>query len=279
MPPSERAVEVLGVRFHGLTRREAAQAVIKMVERGEKGYVVKPYSEFMPVAVEDIRIREVLNGASLCLPDGIGILWAAHYLLLRGGRLRALLQVPLSLAAMALNPKAIRDPLPENMSGPDLTWELLGALDAAGVSVYFLGGTPEEIEGARERIGASFPRLRIAGVRDGYFDSNGTENDSVVESINAAAPKVLFVGMGFPRQELWIAGNLPRLNVNVAVAEGGSFTFISGRVRRAPHWFRRFGLEWLFRLARQPWRLKRQARLPRFVRLVVRERLERISAR
>jgi len=263
------------VRFDALRRGEAARAVVEMVSRGEKGYVVKPYSEFMPVAVEEGRIREVLNGATLCLPDGIGILWAAHYLALKGGRLRALLQAPLSLATMALRPTSIRHPLPENMSGPDLTMQMLAALDDSAASVYLLGGTAEEVEGARARIEDAFPRLRIVGARDGYFDE--AQSEEVADAINAASPQVLFVGMGFPRQELWIAGNLPRLNVNVAVAEGGSFTFISGKVQRAPHWFRRFGLEWLFRLARQPWRLKRQARLPRFVRLVVRERLERIA--
>lgn len=263
------------MRFDALRRDEAARAVVEMVSRGEKGYAVKPYSEFMPVAVEDERIRDVLNGATLCLPDGIGILWAAHYLALKGGRLRALLQAPLSLATMALRPESIRHPLPENMSGPDLTMEMLAALDEAEASVYLLGGTAEEIGGARKRIEGLFPRLRVVGARDGYFGEE--ENAAVVEAVNAASPQVLFVGMGFPLQELWIAENLPRLNVNVAVAEGGSFTFISGKVQRAPHWFRRFGLEWLFRLARQPWRLKRQARLPRFVRLVVRERLERIS--
>lgn len=250
-----------------------------MVERGEKGYVVKPYSEFMPAAVEDERIRDVLNGASLCVPDGIGILWAAHYLSLQGGRMRALLQVPLSLASMALKPEAIRQPLPENMSGPDLTWEMLSALDGAGASICLLGGTREELAGAQSRIRDAFQQLQVAGVRDGYFDSSGPQNDAVIDAINAVSPEVLFVGMGFPRQELWIADNLPRLNVNVAVAEGGSFSFLSGRIRRAPHWFRRSGLEWLFRLARQPWRLKRQARLPRFVRLVVQERLQRIAAR
>lgn len=265
------------MRFAALTRHEAAQAVVSMVERGEKGYVVKPYSEFMPVAAEDERIREILNGAALCLPDGIGILWAAHYLSLRGGRLRALLQAPLSLLTMALSPKSIRHPLPENMSGPDLTMGMLAQLAEVGASVYLLGGTAEEVTGAQRRIESAFPALRIAGAHDGYFGVD--ENDGVVEAINAVSPQVLFVGMGFPRQELWIAETLPRLKVNVAVAEGGSFTFISGKVQRAPHWFRRLGLEWLFRLVRQPWRLRRQARLPQFVRLVVRERLERISGR
>lgn len=274
-PASEprESVEVLGVRFDNFTRRQAAQAIAKLASDGQKVYVVKPYSEFMPVAARDDRVRDALNGAALCLPDGVGIIWAAHYLSLPGGRLRALLQLAPSLASLVFRSAAVRAPLAEQMGGPDLTWPMLEALDEAEASVYLLGGTRDEVSGARRRVEDRFQRLRVVGARDGYFRTQGVENDGVIEAINEAAPRVLLVGMGFPRQELWIADNLSRLNVNVAVAEGGSFSFISGRIGRAPRWVRRIGLEWLYRLGRQPWRLRRQLRLPQFVALVVRERL------
>src|SRR2546426_12342993 len=121
---NQPSVELLGVGFQPLTRREAAKAIANLALSAEgKSYVVKPYSEFMPRAVRDPRIREILNAAALCLPDGIGIVWAAHYLSLPGGPMRALAQLPLSLASVVLSPAAIRDPLPENMAGVDLTWE------------------------------------------------------------------------------------------------------------------------------------------------------------
>ncbi len=262
-------MEVLGVRFHNLSRDEAAEAIADIARRGEKGYVVKPYSEFMPRAAREPHIRQILNGADLCLADGIGILWAAHYLSLSGGPLRALLQVPLSLAAVALNPAAVRQPLKENMAGVDLTWEMLARLDEAGSRVFLLGGTEEEVQGTRGRIEASFPNLTIVGARNGYFE----ERDRIVELVNAAQPHALLVALGFPRQEEWIAENRPHLKLNVAVAEGGSFSFISGATSRAPRWLRRKGLEWLYRLARQPWRLRRQLAILEFLRLVVRERL------
>jgi N-acetylglucosaminyldiphosphoundecaprenol N-acetyl-beta-D-mannosaminyltransferase len=97
--------------------------------------------------------------------------------------------------------------------------------------------------------------------------------------INDAQPDVLLVAMGFPRQERWIVANLPRLRVKVAVAEGGTFTFVSGGVSRAPRWLRRVGFEWLYRLLRQPWRVRRQVAIPRFVWLVVRERLRGAASR
>jgi len=265
------AVDVLGVRFHDLTRSEAAAEIARLAGEDAGTYVVKPYSEFMPRARSDERIRDVLNGAALCLADGAGILWAANYLSLTGGRARALLQFPLSLVSLVLRPSALRRPLPEAMAGVDFTWEMLRALAESGRSVYLLGGTAEELAGAVQAIRERLPSLTITGSRDGYFRSPDTE--AVVEAINAAAPDVLLVAMGFPRQEKWIAANLTRLNVRVAVAEGGSFSFISGATRRAPRWLRRVGLEWLFRLLRQPSRLRRQLALPVFVWLVLRQRL------
>ena len=271
--PLPETVEVLGVRFHNLSRAEAARAIAEMLRAGRKGYVVKPYSEFMPRAATDPRLRHILDRATLCLADGIGILWAAHYLALPGGRLRALVQLPLSLAAVTLNPAAIQRPLRENMAGVDLTWEMLARLDEVQGRVFLLGGTAEEVRRTREQIEARFDNLKVVGARDGYFDVAGPENKRVAEAINAVRPQVLLVAMGFPRQEEWIAANLRRLGVSIAVAEGGSFSFISGATARAPRWLRRLGLEWLFRLLRQPWRLRRQMAIPQFIWLVVRERL------
>ncbi len=264
-------VAVLNVLFHDFTRREAAAEIARLAGGDAKTYVVKPYSEFMPRAHRDERIRGILNGAALRLADGAGILWAANYLSLPGGPLRALLQFPLSLASLVLRPSALQRPLPEAMAGVDLTWEMLEALAAAGRSAYLLGGTAEESAGAADAIRRRIPSLTIAGARDGYFRRSETE--AVIQALNAASPDVLLVAMGFPRQEKWIAENLPRLNVRVAVAEGGSLSFIAGATRRAPRWMRRAGLEWLFRLLRQPSRLRRQLALPVFVWLVLRQRL------
>ncbi|HEY5641104.1 MAG TPA: WecB/TagA/CpsF family glycosyltransferase [Dehalococcoidia bacterium] len=267
-------VDVLGVLFDDLTRQEAAAEIARLAGHDAKTYVVKPYSEFMPRAHRDERVRDILNGATLRLADGAGILWAANYTSLPGGRLRALLQFPLSLASLVFRPSALRRPLREAMAGVDLTWEMLEALAASGRSVYLLGGMADESAGAVRAVRERLPSLTIAGARDGYFRSRDAEN--VAEAINAASPDVLLVALGFPRQEKWIAENLPRLKVRVAVAEGGSFSFISGATARAPRWMRRGGLEWLFRLLRQPSRLRRQLALPVFVWLVLRQRLDRI---
>src|SRR3989442_3084517 len=121
---STETFDVLGVRLHINSRLEAANAIASLAQTRHQAYVVKPYSEFMPRAAGDSEIRGLLNRAELCLPDGIGILWAAHYLSLRGGRLRALWQLPLSLACIALNPSSIKRTLAESMAGIDLTWRM-----------------------------------------------------------------------------------------------------------------------------------------------------------
>lgn len=239
-------VELLGLRFDRLTRAQAAEAVVALAQSGGKHYVVKPYSEFVPRARRDPRVREILNGASLCLADGVGIVWASRFL----GR-----------------------PLPQAMRGIDFTWQMLAAIARAGLSVFLLGGTADEVRLTEERIHERLPRLRITGAHQGHLARGESEN--VVSVVNAASPDVLLVAMGFPRQELWIAEHLPSLSVHVAVAEGGSFSFISGAVSRAPRWMRRAGLEWAYRLLRQPWRAKRQLALPVFGWLVLRERLRR----
>jgi N-acetylglucosaminyldiphosphoundecaprenol N-acetyl-beta-D-mannosaminyltransferase len=168
-----------------------------------------------------------------------------------------------------LNQVVIRTPLRDNMAGVDLSWEMLARLDEAGSRIFLLGGTEEEVQGTTGRIEARFPNLTVVGAHNGYFK----DNERIVALINAAEPQALLVALGFPRQEEWIAENVPRLKVNVAVAEGGSFSFMSGVVPRAPLWLRQLGLEWLFRLLRQPRRLRRQLAIPSFIWLVVRERL------
>ena len=135
------------------------------------------------------------------------------------------------------------------MRGVDFTWEMLAAIERAGLSVYLLGGTAAEVRGATASIAERLPGLRIAA-HQGHLARGQTAD--VVREINAASPDVLLVAMGFPRQERWITNNLPTLNVKVAVAEGGSFSFMSGATSRAPGWVR-------------AWRLRRQLALPVFV--------------
>ena len=199
--------------------------------------------EFIMRARRDPEFRQVLEDASLCLPDGWGVTWAAR----RQGR-----------------------PLRARVAGSDLIWPLAERAAREGWRLYLLGAGPGVAESAAGRLRERVPGLAIAGFHAGVA---GPEGD--VESrrlIAAARADVVLVAYGAPRQELWIARNLPRLDVRVGIGVGGAFDFVSGRVPRAPGWMRRAGVEWLYRLARQPWRARRMAVLPLFAYEVIRRR-------
>lgn len=237
-------IVVLGVRVHNVTELEALQRIEGFVREGRPRQVVTVNPEFVVMAQRDRHFREILNGADLALPDGVGLLWAARLL----GR-----------------------PLKERVAGSDLVDSLARLAAAGGYGLYLLGAGPGVAEAAAGALMARHQGLRIAGA---YSGSAGEGEDSeTVSKVRAASPGILLVAYGAPAQDRWIHRNLGRLGVPVCVGVGGALDFVSGRVMRAPVLVRRLGLEWLFRLAIQPWRWKRMLRLPRFALLVLRSRV------
>lgn len=198
--------------------------------------------EFMMVAQDDVNFRNILRRADLCVPDGVGLLWAA---------------------------RRLGHSLPERVTGSDGVPRIAERAARAGWRLYLLGAAPGVAEKAAEVLQARFPGLQIAGTRSGSPALE--EEDALVAYVNASGADILFVAYGAPQQDKWIARNLPRLNVSMAMGVGGAFDFIAGIVPRAPVWMREAGLEWLFRLYLQPWRMRRMLRLPRFVWAVLRQ--------
>lgn len=143
--------------------------------------------------------------------------------------------------------------IPERVNGTNLMRDVLTLAAAEGFSVYFLGGQQDVVEKCVRNVIASHPHLRVAGYRNGYF--TGEQTSEVVEHINAAAPDVLFVGMGTPQKELFACGNRATLTVPIVQGVGGSFDVVAGVVKRAPEWMQRAGLEWLFRVIQEPKRM------------------------
>lgn len=148
------------------------------------------------------------------------------------------------------------DPLPERVAGSDLTPALCRACAAEGLRFFVLGGTPEVLADAFARLGVSGSPA-IAGTDSSRVDPDAPQ-DALLARISAARPDVLFVALGNPKQELWIRRNLARIDAAVALGVGGSFNFVSGRVRRAPRWVQRCGLEWVHRIVQEPGRLWRR---------------------
>ena len=185
-------------------------------------------------ALHDESFRAILNEASLVLPDGAGVVLGA---------------------------KILRTPLKEKVAGIDFAANLLGVLEETGGRLYLLGGKPGIAEQAAENMKKTHPKLCICGTADGYFKDEAP----VIARINEARADVVFVCLGAPKQERFMHDHRAELNVRLMIGLGGSLDGFAGTVRRAPKWMIRLQLEWLYRLLREPSRIGRMMRLPKFV--------------
>ena len=240
MTTSVRSHSILGVRVDDVTYAEALDQVERAIADGGAHQIVTVNVEFIMEARRNPAFRRVLAEASLCVPDGIGVLWASR----RQGR-----------------------PLRQRVAGVDLVERIAARAAQQGWRVFFLGAAPGVAERAATVLSERYPGLKVAGCYAG--SPQPQEEDEIVGWVRAARPDVLFVAYGAPRQDLWIARNQARSGVPVAVGVGGSFDFIAGLAIRAPGWMQRVGLEWLHRLLREPWRWRRQMAIPHFMLLVL----------
>jgi N-acetylglucosaminyldiphosphoundecaprenol N-acetyl-beta-D-mannosaminyltransferase len=234
-PQHPDAIYILGVRADRVTRQQALESIEEIIARRRASeneltcqQIVTVNPEFVMAAQRNQPFREAINAAALVLPDGTGVVWATRYL----GR-----------------------PTPERVTGTDTLTALAHGCATAGYRMYLLGAAPGVAEEAAERLRQMAPGLQIAGTYAG--SPAPAEEDAIIERIRAAQADVLCVAYGAPAQELWIYRNLARLPVAVAMGVGGAFDFLSGRQKRAPRMMQRMGIEWLFRLYREPKRWRR----------------------
>lgn len=234
-------VELFGLPIANLTGQETLDRIAQFVLSRRPHHVVTSDSLMLVRAQRDEEFRGILEKADLITPDGTGVVWA--------GRL-------------------LGQPFRERVPGVELVDRICQMAAERGFSVYLLGGEPGVADCAAGQLRQRYPSLRSLGARHGYFPSQ--EETGVVEEIARLQPDVLFVGMGVPRQEMWISKNLQRLGVPACIGVGGSFDVISGRVPRAPAWMQNCGLEWLYRAVKEPKRLPRLLGLPRFLLMTIR---------
>ena len=233
--------EIMGVGFDDLTLDEAAQRAAGMIDEGGFHYVVTPNPELVDRARREEPFRQALSGADLVLPDGIGVVYAARLL---GRRLKG------------------------RCPGIDFAGKLMEHMARTGLRLYLLGAKPGVAEAAAARLEIRYPGLTICGTHDGYFQ----EDAPVVEEIRRAGADVVFVCLGAPKQEYWMVKNGPATGARLMAGLGGSLDVFAGVVERAPESWQRLGLEWLYRLTKEPKRVGRMARLPLFLVSAVGER-------
>ncbi len=223
--------EILGVRFDDLTQQEAAQQGRQLLEEDKFHYVVTPNPEFLLAAEKDPEFRRVLNAADLVLPDGIGVVYSA---------------------------KILGTPLKERVPGIEFAEAMLSALNDMGGRLYLLGAKPGVAEEAGRRICARYPALVLCGTHDGYFK----DEQAILPEIAAAKPDLLFVCLGAPKQEKWMARWGQHTGAKLAIGLGGCLDVFAGNVQRAPERWQKMGLEWAYRLKKEPKRIGRMAKLP-----------------
>ena len=223
--------EILGIQFDNLSREEAKAAGAAMLRSQDFHYAVTPNPEFILAADKDLEFQKILNKADLVLPDGIGVVYSAQIL----GR-----------------------PLKGRVAGFDFACDMLDVLDQLGGRLYLLGAKPGVAEEAGRQILETHPNIVLCGVHDGYFK----DSDPVARQVAEARPDLLFVCLGAPKQEKWISRFGLITGAKLAIGLGGALDVFAGNVERAPEKWQKAGLEWAYRLKKEPKRIGRMAKLP-----------------
>lgn len=228
---SHRGPTVLGAHINALSWDEVIGQILTWGAAHESRYVSLCNVHSVVTTTQDPEFRIVINNADLSAPDGAPVAWALRHL---------------GFASQ------------ERISGPDLMWRYLSTAERLGQSVYFYGSTNATLTKLREVIAKQFPRLSVAGTCSPSFRTPTVEEDEAdVDAINRSGANVVFIGLGCPKQEKWMAAHCGRVNA-VMIGVGAAFDYHAGTLRRAPLWWQRHGLEWLFRLYSEPRRLFRR---------------------
>ena len=254
-----KKIIILDIPFDAVDEYQALSRVMAYIknEDGKSKMVATPNPEMLLAARRNTQFREILNRTDLNIADGTGILWAATYLnKIKNVKSRALkIYIGITeLILMTFNPSRSQKILPQRVTGTDMVELICKNIDDK-YPVFLLGGADDTAKKTAALLNKKYS-TRIAGTNNGSADAD--HDDEIMKHINACSPAILFVAFGAPKQELWLERNLGKLTtVKVAMGVGGAFDFISGNIKRAPQLMRKLGLEWLYRLLKQPSRIKR----------------------
>ena len=223
---AQQRISILNSSFDPLTTQETVEWAMQLIQSGQRAYICTVNVAILMMMRSNPRLAEFINKAGLIVADGQPLVWTSQWL-----------------------DKA----LPERVTGVDLIDALAAKAEQEGLGIYLLGATSEAIADAAYSLQSKYPHLKICGFDDGYFSAS--EAEKRVAAIRQSGAHILIVGMGVPRQEIFLEEHWANLGVNLAIGVGGSFEVLAGRKKRAPLWMQQAGLEWLFRLLQEPGRL------------------------
>lgn len=257
----DNKIEILGVKINTFTKDQAIKKIDRFLDSEEKKLIVTPNPEFIMKAQRGKRFKNILNKADLAIPDGIGLLWASTLIesRIKNQELRMVETYFKALyygLMLILYPKYCQKVIPERISGTDLVLDIAKLCEQKNRTLFLLGAGEGVSQACALKLEKKYPNLKIAGTYSG--SPKQKYDEKIVNIIKKTKPDVLLVAYGHPKQEKWINRNLNRLDsVKLAMGVGGAFDFISSKVKRAPKIFRRAGLEWFYRVIKQPWRINR----------------------
>lgn len=237
-------VSIFGVNIFNIDFNEATEIVKNFLKEDKIHKIYTPNTEIVMEARDNEEIRAIINSGDLIIADGIGLIY--------GSRMK-------------------KKPLKERVTGFDISMELIDIANKEGYSLYLLGAKPGVAKRAAENLKKDYPNLNVVGHHDGYFKGthigmkNHEEEIQVIEEINSLKPDIIFLGLGFPKQELWINEHANKLNSKLIIGNGGVIDIISGDMKRAPDIFIKLNLEWFYRLITNPSRIARQMAIPKFL--------------
>jgi N-acetylglucosaminyldiphosphoundecaprenol N-acetyl-beta-D-mannosaminyltransferase len=239
-------VQILDVAIHNVTMEEALIQIKGFLNQEAVHMIFTPNSEMLMLAQQNKNLKSILNAAALTVADGAGVVMAS---------------------------KILKTPLKERVAGIDLVCGMFSSAHFKDTRYYLLGTKQEILDKAKAHLAKTY-NANIVGSHHGYF--NHEAQDKIIQDIHSSGAQVLLVALGVPRQEEWIFAHRSQLKVHVVIGVGGSLDVFAGVSHRAPLFYQRYHLEWLYRLMKEPWRYKRMLKLPQFMLSVIRHRF-RIS--
>ncbi len=233
-------LSILGVKVNKLSFKEVVMELEKSIEKSKKIKVFTPNTEIVMLCQKDTELKKIINSGDIVTPDGIGLLYAAK---IKGFNLK------------------------ERVTGYDISLSLLEMSKKKDINIFLLGGKKGVAKNAKEKLNNEGYK-NVIGEHHGYFFNEERYEEienKIIKEINNLNTKILFVGFGSPKQEKWINKNISKLNCNIIIGNGGTIDVLSGEVKRSPKIYQRLGLEWLYRLVKNPKRIKRQISIPKFL--------------